>query len=187
MRRLKEIRFNFKYYQVENLHNLRINFFELFYYFELVCNLALSQLKTSSIATAASYPYGTYPDENTADVLIINYFQFTYNLYIYLKKQSGSCKYNSAYGYAKVVDIYATAQGSESDLKQALANNGVVSIIIDATTFQFYGGGIFTGMGCSSDPNYADHAVSMVGYAPGYFLLRNSQNSNFNLFFLSIL
>lgn len=37
--------------------------------------------------------------------------------------------------------------GSESSVMSALASSGVISIAIDASTMQFYAGGIFTGQG----------------------------------------
>jgi cathepsin F/cysteine peptidase B len=55
-----------------------------------------------------------------------------------------------------------------------LTTKGVVAVVVDASTFQFYGGGIFTGAGCSNSPNSGNHAVTLVGYNSTYFILRNS-------------
>ena len=60
----------------------------------------------------------------------------------------------------------------DSNLRSALAESGVVSASVDASTFQNYAGGIFTGDGCSNVNH--NHAVTLVGYDSESFLLRNS-------------
>ena len=55
----------------------------------------------------------------------------------------------------------------DSNIKLVLSNKGVTSAAVDAITFQNYGGGIFTGDGCS-DVNL-NRAVSVFGYDSGYF------------------
>lgn len=121
---------------------------------------ALSEYLTKyGIQREKDYPYGKYPEESTA--------------------KSGPCKHNKTLGYATVKKVFQTPQGDELSLKRALANYGVVAIGVDASTFQDYGGGIFTGEGCDSDPYpIVGHAVALVGYGykngKGYYILRNS-------------
>jgi hypothetical protein len=64
-------------------------------------------------------------------------------------------------------------------MKKALATKGVLAIIADVNPVQYYKGGIFNGAGCSSHPIQAplQHAMALVGYGPGYYLIRNSWDS----------
>ncbi len=63
-------------------------------------------------------------------------------------------------------------------MKKALATKGVLAIIADVNPVQYYKGGIFNGAGCSSNIQPpAAHAMALVGYGPGYYLIRNSWDS----------
>ena len=61
---------------------------------------------------------------------------------------------------------------SEEALAKAVAENGPVSVAIDASGFQHYRGGIFYKPDCSS--SYLSHAVIVIGYAPNYWMIKNS-------------
>jgi len=68
---------------------------------------------------------------------------------------------------------------NEQAIYQALAQYGPLSIAVDASAWQNYGGGIVNGnSGCGRT---LDHAVQLVGYSPqngGYWVVRNSWGPN---------
>ena len=74
--------------------------------------------------------------------------------------------------------MFTLEQDNEKGIIEALAQHGVVSVLIDATGFQNYAGGIFSGQDeCSSYSWARNHAVVLVGYTPNYYILRNSWGS----------
>jgi cathepsin L len=91
----------------------------------------------------------------------------------------GTCKFDKTKGVAQVLSyIRPTTTGNEEELKNGLAEKGVVSIAIDASSysFQLYSSGIYNPTSCSS--TYLDHAVGLVGYGTedsvDYWIVRNS-------------
>mmetsp|Transcript_75843 Transcript_75843/g.142942 ORF Transcript_75843/g.142942 Transcript_75843/m.142942 type:complete len:358 (+) Transcript_75843:77-1150(+) len=68
---------------------------------------------------------------------------------------------------------YAHLPSNDADaLETALATKGPVAVSV-AANWGRYGGGIFSG-GCKEKDCSIDHAVVAVGYAPDYWLIRNS-------------
>merc|ERR1711971_1276352 len=69
---------------------------------------------------------------------------------------------------------------NEDDLKALLVEHGPVVTGMDASLLSFYNGGIFDDYLCcnaASDSSCVDnnnHAVLVVGYGPGYWLVKNS-------------
>jgi len=100
------------------------------------------------------------------------------------KGTDGKCAYSSANVGAKISNWTDVTVGDETALADAVANHGVVSIALDASRqWQTYSGGILSPrkiLGCSSDPNKADHGVAIVGYGTDsdsgkdYWIIRNS-------------
>ncbi|KJE93763.1 cathepsin L2 [Capsaspora owczarzaki ATCC 30864] len=109
-------------------------------------------IKNGGIDTEASYPY-------TAT--------------------TGTCKFNAANIGATVASYQDIITGSESDLQNAVATVGPVSVAIDAShiNFQFYFTGVYNEKKCST--TQLDHGVLAVGYGTStegkdYWLVKNS-------------
>jgi len=85
------------------------------------------------------------------------------------------CTYSAANSAASISGMVDVISGNETDLAYA-AVKCTVSVAIDASqdSFQFYQGGIYYEPMCSSDLNDLDHAVLVVGYGDGYWLVKNS-------------
>ena len=90
----------------------------------------------------------------------------------------GDCKYDaSTHAETKLVWYYILNIGMEDELAQGL-NEGVVSVVIDASlaSFQLYAGGIYDDSSCS-ELNIG-HAMDIVGYGTEsnvpYWILRNT-------------
>ena len=71
------------------------------------------------------------------------------------------------------VASYASIPANNPGQIMAYLNRGVVSILVDASTapFRYYRGGILSGSACGTT---TDHAINVVGYGDGYFIIRNS-------------
>jgi len=76
--------------------------------------------------------------------------------------------------YVKLIENNAT------DLLNAVATIGPISVSVDASTWSFYSSGIFNG--CSTVNPDINHAVQLVGYGTDagtdYWLVRNSWGSS---------
>ncbi|KAJ4459671.1 putative Cysteine proteinase 3 [Paratrimastix pyriformis] len=96
------------------------------------------------------------------------------------KAVDGKCKYSTSCIGATVSGMYNVTEGSETDLADAVATRGPVSIAIDAShmSFQFYSTGVYDEKACSA---YSlDHGVTLVGYGTdsksgkNYWIVKNS-------------
>jgi len=89
--------------------------------------------------------------------------------------KDGTCRFNKNDVKAQVTG-YTDIQKTEDDLKDAVANNGPISVAIDATNFQLYKSGIFVDDRCAK--NSPDHAVLAVGYSSDngqdFWIVKNS-------------
>jgi cathepsin L len=101
--------------------------------------------------------------------------------------QDGTCQYSTSCIGATLTSYQDIAQGSESDLQAAVANNGPVSVAIDAglSSFQFYSGGVYSDSGCGNQPNDLDHGVLAVGYGTlggqDMWIVKNSWGSSWGV------
>nr|BAH86062.1 cysteine protease [Haemaphysalis longicornis] len=92
--------------------------------------------------------------------------------------QDGDCKFKKADVGATDAGFVDIQQGSEDDLKKAVATVGPVSVAIDAShgSFQLYSQGVYDEPDCSS--SQLDHGVLTVGYGvkngKKYWLVKNS-------------
>jgi len=88
----------------------------------------------------------------------------------------GSCKFSSAHIGAKISGSKNTYGGSEDQMAANLASTAPFSILVDASSWQFYSGGILPASSCGQN---LDHAVVAVGYSMGqYWRVRNSWGSS---------
>ena len=91
----------------------------------------------------------------------------------------GTCKFDASKGVCKFSGYYRpTTTQDETELANACASDGVVSVAIDAGqySFQLYSSGIYDEPRCSS--SRLNHAVGLVGYGSedgvNYWIVRNS-------------
>jgi len=90
----------------------------------------------------------------------------------------GTCRFKQNAIGATCTGFVDVKQGDESDLQKSVANNGPVSVAIDASnySFQLYNGGIYDEENCSS--TQLDHGVLAVGYGTengkDFWIVKNS-------------
>jgi len=89
--------------------------------------------------------------------------------------EQGTCKFDLTEVGAVVSSYTDVTRGDETDMASDLATYGPISVGVDASGFQFYTSGIFTGP-CSS--TNLDHAMLLVGYGTqggtGYWIGQNT-------------
>ena len=94
--------------------------------------------------------------------------------YPYQGFDSYLCRFNNATVGTTDKGYVDLPMGDEDALAKAVATVGPVSVAIDATqqSFMFYSHGIYESGAC--DVENVDHAVLVVGYGPGYWIIKNS-------------
>lgn len=105
----------------------------------------------------------------------------------------GVCNYNADQvtthinGWKYIIPICNTYQCStqnsyEAQLQTYIANSGPASIAVNASSWQFYRGGIMAKTNCNGSLYYLNHAVQLVGYglagSTQYWLARNQWGAN---------
>jgi cathepsin L len=94
--------------------------------------------------------------------------------------RDGTCRYNAAKGYNKVVSYQNVKSGDENDLLNYVGTVGVADVAIDAShnSFQLYKSGVYNEPSCGNSEYSLDHAVGCIGYgtdgSTAYWLVRNS-------------
>jgi len=99
--------------------------------------------------------------------------------------QDGTCsaQVDGYYQGATMTDSISYWGSNEEELKALLVEHGPVVTGVDASGLSYYNGGIYDDYMCceaASDDscvNGNNHAVLVVGYGPGYFLVKNSWGS----------
>jgi cathepsin L len=110
--------------------------------------------KNSGIDTESSYPY---------------------------EAKDGRCRYADSNIGANDTGFVDIKSGSESDLENAIATIGPISVAIDASrmSFQFYNSGVYDEPRCKNGLDDLDHGVLAVGYGTNdqgvkYYIVKNS-------------
>jgi cathepsin L len=106
-------------------------------------------------------------------------FEYSYNSYYGddLACKTLSDQSDTPTAVAEVDGYVQVAPNNYTELMNAVAQVGPVAIVLDASTFRSYEGGIFDG--CDYENIELDHAVQLVGYGEcpehgPYWLVRNS-------------
>jgi len=157
-------------------------------------NVSLTKLSAQEITTCTPNPMhcgGTGGCKGSIPQLAYNYVQLfglatddDYPYWSGVTGMTGNCKYDLE-KRTPVVGItgYNTLPANDMEATmQHLATMGPLAVAGDASPWQFYGSGVFSG--CSYDNNIGlNHAIQMVGYGTDdthgdYWLVRNSWGPN---------
>jgi len=99
--------------------------------------------------------------------------------------KNGKCHYSASNLGATDSGFVDITPGSESDLENAIATIGPISVAIDASkmSFQFYKQGVYYEQRCGSAQQNLDHGVLAVGYGTSddgqkYYIVKNSWNAS---------
>jgi len=99
----------------------------------------------------------------------------------------GACRFVTGGVGAKLKNEVNITEGSESELTDAIANVGPVSIAYQvASDFKNYVSGVYSSTICKSGPMDVNHAVLAVGYGmedqkTPYYLVKNSWGTSFGI------
>jgi C1A family cysteine protease len=85
---------------------------------------------------------------------------------------NGTCNANSA--DFVVENINYVNPTTTTDIQTRIMTYGACGVCTDATNWNYYSNGIFDG---PADPSQCNHAVVIIGWGPGYWLIRNSWSS----------
>ena len=92
--------------------------------------------------------------------------------------QTGECKYNRHSVVAHVTGwSYVAQNGNWENLRSAVSTDGPISICVDASTWQFYNGGVLS----SNCGQQLDHCVQLVGFKDDYWMVRNSWTASWGI------
>lgn len=104
---------------------------------------------------------------------LMNEMDYPYYVGDNINNLENQCLYNASRVNYKPSSCFTLRSGNEKDIRLALDQKGplVITIDADAFVFQMYTGGIIRANDCGTD---RDHAVQLVGYEDGYWIVRNS-------------
>ena len=115
----------------------------------------------------------------------------TESSYPYVSGKTGvmqkECHFNKSTIGATEAGYVQIATENEDALALAVATQGPIAISMDASSFGFtyYSHGIYKddklGDKCSKDWRYSNHALLIVGYGPGYWLVKNSWGKDWGM------
>ncbi|KAL4499827.1 hypothetical protein ABPG72_015176 [Tetrahymena utriculariae] len=86
--------------------------------------------------------------------------------------EAGNCKsYQMDKNLYKIAG-YLKLQNDNNFIQSAIVTKGAVAVCVDATNWNSYQSGIYSNPSTSTPT--CNHAVTIIGYGPGYWLIRNS-------------
>ncbi len=85
----------------------------------------------------------------------------------------GYCQFRKP-AAAKVSGYAAIKSGSEDDLTAAVASAGPASVAMNFGDLAFYHSGVYNNTDCPRERKDLHHAMLVVGYGPGYYVVKNS-------------
>uniref|UniRef100_A0A6B2LJC7 Peptidase C1A papain C-terminal domain-containing protein n=1 Tax=Arcella intermedia TaxID=1963864 RepID=A0A6B2LJC7_9EUKA len=88
----------------------------------------------------------------------------------------GPCKYTPAGKGASFTVVYNVSGGDESTLTNLVWKYGPVAVTVDATSWEFYNGGVD-----SAPCGTPDHAALVVGYTGDYWIVQNSWGTDWGI------
>ena len=90
------------------------------------------------------------------------------------------CHFNKSSVGATDKGFVSIPKGDEDALAMAVAAHGPISVALDASSysFEFYDHGIYSGC---DEGHELNHAVLVVGYAPGYWIIKNSWDKDWGM------
>ena len=95
------------------------------------------------------------------------------------REEDGICVTGSVEDFVSSYGVLSNEEDprAEDHLAWLVTHYGPVSVSIDSRSdaFQNYAGGIFPGHMCNND---IDHAMTIIGFGPGYWILKNSWGSS---------
>jgi len=123
-----------------------------------------------------SYRYGNHGCEGGWPHAALQYIRDNQGLdteesYPYTARP-GYCHYNRKYVGSLIKRILRIQTGSEYSLTYCVAKYGPVAVAVDATEMMTYRGGVYNNARCN--PQNLNHAVTVVGYTPDYWIIKNS-------------
>eukprot|EP01088_Endostelium_zonatum_P021276 TRINITY_DN82_c0_g1_i1.p1 TRINITY_DN82_c0_g1~~TRINITY_DN82_c0_g1_i1.p1 ORF type:complete len:374 (+),score=78.37 TRINITY_DN82_c0_g1_i1:69-1190(+) len=93
--------------------------------------------------------------------------------YISYYAQAGSCHIKNTVSVLARLRGYTKLPANQMEpMMRHIAESGPLAVNVDASSWQHYSAGIFNG--CNQTHPDIDHVVQLVGYGPGYWLIRNS-------------
>lgn len=135
----------------------------------------------------------SYGNQGCNGGLMDNAFQYvihnggldTESSYPYTATGPNTCNYNSANSGATISSYSDIPQGDESSLQAALKSKGPISVAMDASSWQFYSSGVFSG-NCGNQPSDLDHGILAVGYdttsdGSKYYIVKNSWGADWGV------
>ncbi|EAS06392.1 papain family cysteine protease (macronuclear) [Tetrahymena thermophila SB210] len=88
----------------------------------------------------------------------------------------GSCATSSMGGYLYRISGFNNLQDNITQIQSSIVNKGAVAVCVDASYWGQYSSGIYSDTRASTTS--CNHAVTIIGYGPGYWLIRNSWGAN---------
>jgi len=144
---------------------------------------ALVSLSVQQIVDCDSTSYGCGGGwtQNAYNSVIKEGGQESWSEYPYTA-QNGNCQFSSSKIVAKISSWENVYANNEDAMASWLAQNGPISICVDASQWSDYSGGVMTASQCGSS---IDHCVLAVGYNtqanPPYWIVRNSWGTSWGV------